>query len=317
MQELRYSNVLCVCRVGCSDTAVDICFRERPWLLVCRIATTSTWFASKRRSVAHNERSLPAARPSWYVTAGLILSPCWHTCTCTCTVRVHIHVLHFLKEWIYRTWLYVIFRSSTYLKERSYSARTTCTREIFRQSCFSTRSSFWSLGPRMARVRAFLLMHNKYCKSSHFSHSSFFSQSLELRLESADGVRRSRSRRDQFLCLPVRSEHHVVESWQHCARVESGNLRSSRRVSVSYQPIPAPPRNFIVLIDEILGRCPTSHPVTYLGAHINHPSFFSVSQTHADIWKVENVHTFHTRIGYVYLQLYSIIPKDLRVHVNM
>ena len=80
---------------------------------------------------------------------------------------------------------------------------------------------------------------------------------------------------------------------------------------------PRPPCDFIVLIDEILGRCPTSHPVTYLGAHINHPSFFSVSQTHADIWKVENVHTFHTRIGYVYLQLYSIIPKDLRVHVNM
>ena len=42
LHELRYSNVLCVCRVGCSDTAVDICFRERPWLLVCMIATTST-----------------------------------------------------------------------------------------------------------------------------------------------------------------------------------------------------------------------------------------------------------------------------------
>ena len=46
-------------------------------------------------------------------------------------------------------------------------------------------------------------------------------------------------------------------------------------------------------------RCQTTDPVQYVGSSINHPYFFSISGSHADIWKVENVHTFHTRIGCV------------------
>ena len=57
------------------------------------------------------------------------------------------------------------------------------------------------------------------------------SQSVELRLEFANGVCWTSRRHHEFLYLPLRSEHHVSKLRQHCSCVESGNVRPSRPVS--------------------------------------------------------------------------------------